>query len=178
MIKLISISIVVLLLGCAGKENATSISELNVNDWNQLTNSFIITNCDSSLIGATRFLKVIEDQDLRILLIKEISKLALDSNILYILEKSNIGTNIYTAIVWVQNGDSFYSYRYVPSTTNFVLKVINTDDEQYEYFKVLKNNVSLDKKCENNGSSKEVDSFSIISMLTNENLKVMSVKLN
>ena len=124
-------------------------------------------------------MKIIEEQNIRELLIDSIRKIPITGDKrIYILERSDIGSNIYTTLVWSEESTAFYDYRYIPSTLSFSLKVIDVDHEYYDYLKALRNDTARTKKCENNGLTLEVSSSSILSILVADSTKVVSVKIN
>ena len=134
--------------------------------------------CDTSLIGTTRFLKIIKEDSIRNLLIYQFNKQSLfKAKELFILEESSIGRNIYLATIWTKKNEPIFRYRYIESSKELVEEVIRKEDENYEYLKILFT-LNTSELCTYNGEDKNVTYVSMLSVFKENKIDTKVITIN
>jgi hypothetical protein len=104
------ILICIMILSCNKSNYLTEI--ISVEDWNMETKLFIKNNCECDLRIQALFIDRMIELGIRDSLIKQevVKKILLKNKHINILEKSSIGSNLYTGYIWSTKSDLYYVY--------------------------------------------------------------------
>ncbi|WMX16437.1 hypothetical protein [Aureispira sp. CCB-E] len=133
------------ILGCNGIDNFKET--IDVEDWHLETKSFLEKNCACDLKIKALFIDKVIELGIRDSLMKNVlvRQMLMEDNQIHILEKSNIGRNLYTGYFWSKKNNLHYMHF---SLDSLKLKITSRDENPNELFSLSKGCTINENACD------------------------------